>query len=62
MVLMHCTQPSPQFRNICNEGQKRKGDLLAMTDPRLKAYLKQRGIILTTWREVMERRVKAGNE
>jgi predicted glycoside hydrolase/deacetylase ChbG (UPF0249 family) len=62
MVLMHCTQPSLQFKNICNEGQKRKGDLLAMTDPRLKAYLKQKGIILTTWREVMERRVKAGNE
>jgi predicted glycoside hydrolase/deacetylase ChbG (UPF0249 family) len=62
MVLMHCTQPSPQFKNICNEGQKRKGDLLAMTDPRLKAYLKQKGFILTTWKEAMERRVKAGNE
>lgn len=62
MVLMHCTQPSAQFKNICNEGQKRKGDLLAMTDPRLKAYLKQKGFILTTWKEVMERRAKAGNE
>ncbi|QEM08627.1 polysaccharide deacetylase family protein [Mucilaginibacter rubeus] len=62
MVLMHCTQPSSQFKNICNEGQKRKGDLLAMTDPRLKAYLKQKGFILTTWKEVMERRAKVGNE
>ncbi|AYL96883.1 polysaccharide deacetylase family protein [Mucilaginibacter celer] len=61
MVLMHCTNPSPQFKNICNEGQKRKGDLLAMTDPRFRAYLKQKGFILTTWREVMERRLKVGD-
>jgi predicted glycoside hydrolase/deacetylase ChbG (UPF0249 family) len=62
MVLMHCTMPSSQFKYIANESQKRKGDLLAMTDPRFKAFLKQKGFILTTWREVMERRVKAGND
>jgi len=27
-------------------------------DPRLKKYLEDEGIILTTWREVMERRQK----
>lgn len=58
---MHCTNPSPHFKSICNEGKKRKGDLLAMTDPRLKAFLQKNGFILTTWREVMERRIKAGN-
>jgi len=61
MVIMHCTNPSPHFKSICNEGKKRKGDLLAMTDPRLKAFLQKNGFILTTWREVMERRIKAGN-
>lgn len=61
MVIMHCTQPSPGFKYISDTGQKRKGDLLAMTDPRLKAFLKKQGFILTTWREVMERRIKAGN-
>jgi hypothetical protein len=61
MVIMHCTQPSPSFQYITDTGKKRKGDLLAMTDPRLKAFLKQKGFILTTWREVMARRVKAGN-
>jgi predicted glycoside hydrolase/deacetylase ChbG (UPF0249 family) len=60
MVIMHCTNPSPTFKYICNEGQKRKGDLLAMTDPRLRKFLKDNGFILTTWREVMERRVKVG--
>ncbi len=61
MVIMHCTYPSPTFKYICKEGNKRKGDLLAMTDPRFKEFLKKNGFILTTWREVMERRIKAGN-
>lgn len=61
MVIMHCTNPSENFKNICKEGKKRKGDLLAMVDPRLKAFLQNNGFILTTWREVMERRIKAGN-
>jgi predicted glycoside hydrolase/deacetylase ChbG (UPF0249 family) len=60
MVIMHCTQPSPLFKFITSTGQQRKGDLLAMTDPRLKAFLQKNGFILTTWREVMERRIKAG--
>jgi len=60
-VLMHCTNPSESFKYICNEGKKRKGDLLAMTDPRFRKFLKDNGFILTTWREVMERRVKVGN-
>ncbi|MEB0262177.1 MULTISPECIES: polysaccharide deacetylase family protein [unclassified Mucilaginibacter] len=62
MVIMHCTLPSATFKYISDTGQKRKGDLLAMTDPRLRAFLKQKGFILTTWREVMERRVKIGKE
>ncbi|WDF79359.1 polysaccharide deacetylase family protein [Mucilaginibacter sp. KACC 22773] len=61
MVIMHCTNPSPNFDQISDTGKKRKGDLLAMLDPRLKAFLKDKGFILTTWREVMERRVKAGD-
>jgi predicted glycoside hydrolase/deacetylase ChbG (UPF0249 family) len=61
MVIMHCTNPSENFKNICSEGNKRKGDLLAMTDPRLRAFLKKNGFILTTWREAMERRIKAGS-
>lgn len=58
MVIMHCTNPTPTFAYITNEGKKRKGDLLAMTDPRLKAFLLKKGFILTTWREVMQRRMK----
>jgi hypothetical protein len=61
MVIMHCTLPSATFKYISDTGKKRKGDLLAMTDPRLREFLKKNGFILTTWREVMERRVKVGN-
>ena len=60
MVIMHGTDPSETFKYISDTGRKRKGDLLAMTDPRLKAFLKEKGFILTTWREVMERRKKVG--
>lgn len=58
MVIMHCTNPSEVFGNISTSGLRRKGDLLAMTDPALKRYLEEEDIILTTWREVMERRQK----
>jgi len=62
MVIMHCTNPSPIFKYICNESKKRKGDMIAMLDPRLREFLTKNGYILTTWREVMERRKKAGND
>ena len=56
MVIMHCTAPSSVFEAISGSGVKRKGDLLAMTDPELKKFLEREGIVLTTWREVMKRR------
>lgn len=56
MVIMHCTHPSEVFQYISDSGLKRKGDLLAMKDPRLKKFLEEEGIILTTWKEAMERR------
>lgn len=56
MVIMHCTAPTEVFRHISDSGQIRKGDLLAMQDPAFKRFLQTEGIILTTWREVMQRR------
>jgi hypothetical protein len=58
MMIMHCTAPTVVFPYISNSGSVRKGDLLAMTDPLFKAALKKEGIILTTWRELKERRDK----
>jgi predicted glycoside hydrolase/deacetylase ChbG (UPF0249 family) len=58
MVIMHCTAPSEIFKYIANSGRIRKGDLLAMMDPAFKKFLKDEKIILTTWRELKERRDK----
>jgi chitin disaccharide deacetylase len=56
MVIMHCSAPSEIFKFITDSGKIRKGDLLAMSDPEFKKFLEREKIILTTWREVMERR------
>ena len=56
MVIMHCTAPTEVFPYISSSGTLRKADMLAMLDPRLRAFLKERGFIVTTWREAMERR------
>ncbi len=61
MVIMHCTDPTEVFAHISDSGPTRQGDLLAMLDPRLRTFLSEEGFILTTWREVKERRIKAGN-
>lgn len=56
MFIIHSTDASDEFRQISSSGGSRYGDMLSMIDPDLKAYLKKEGIILTTWREVMQRR------
>lgn len=56
MMIMHCTAPTEVFPFISDSGITRHGDLLAMLDPALRKYIQIEGIILTTWRELMERR------
>lgn len=58
MVILHCTIESDIFPHISDSHTTRRGDLLAMIDPELKKYIEKEGIILTTWREAMERRSK----
>lgn len=58
LVILHCTDPSDIFDQITDSGETRKGDLLAMLDPKLKKYIEKEGIILTTWRELSKRRKK----
>ena len=58
MIIMHCTAPSDIFGYISDSGPTRKGDMLAMLDPAFKKALQDEGIILTTWRELQERRTK----
>jgi hypothetical protein len=58
MMIMHCTDTGPDFKFISDSGPTRKGDLLAMMNPKFKKALTEQGIILTTWREVKLRRDK----
>ena len=58
MMIMHCTATTEVFGQISDSGPVRKGDMLAMMDPELKKTMLNQGIILTTWRELMERRQK----
>ncbi len=60
MVIMHCTAPTEVFDKISDSGPTRQGDLLAMVDPALREALRKEKIILTTWRELKERRDKVG--
>lgn len=61
MVIMHCTAPTEVFKYISNSGAVRNGDLLTMINPVFKKALEDQHIILTTWRELMERRQKVGH-
>lgn len=58
MMIMHCTVPTVVFKEISDSGPSRRADLEAMLDPAFKKALQQEGIVLTTWREVKQRRAK----
>ena len=61
MVIMHCSVAGGHFEHISSSGTIRRADWLAMQSPALKKYLEENKIILTTWREMMERRKKLLN-
>jgi hypothetical protein len=56
MMIMHCTDAGDHFARISDSWALRRGDMLAMMDPAFKKALQDQHIILTTWRELMQRR------
>ncbi|MFN8357840.1 MAG: polysaccharide deacetylase family protein [Spirosomataceae bacterium] len=58
MIIMHSTDPTEVFKQISDSAPTRKGDMLAMLDPKLRNFIEKEGIILTTFREIKERRGK----
>ncbi|MBM3847865.1 MAG: ChbG/HpnK family deacetylase [Verrucomicrobia bacterium] len=58
-VLFHASRPTEEFPIITSSSESRRGDLHALTDRRVKELIQERGIILTTWKELMARRQKA---
>jgi chitin disaccharide deacetylase len=61
-VIMHCTKITEVFQHISDSGPIREGDFLAMLNPELKKFIEKEGIILTTMRELMERRQKVSTK
>ena len=59
MMIMHCSNAAQHFAGISDSGPLRRADMLAMLDPAFKKAIKDQGIILTTWRELMQRRTRS---
>jgi predicted glycoside hydrolase/deacetylase ChbG (UPF0249 family) len=57
-IIVHCTDPTPVFSFISGSGAARQAELRLMTDPDIKAFIESEGIVLTTWRELKERRAR----
>lgn len=58
-ILFHASLPTEDFPLITGSSANRKADLEALTSPETRDILKRRGIVVTTWRELMERRRNA---
>ncbi len=60
-IINHASDPTDVFPRISDSGDSRKGDMLALIDPRLREVIEEEGVILTTWRELKARRDAAEN-
>ena len=55
-IIVHCTVQTEEFSLISGSGPAREAELRLMTDPEVRAFIKSKGIVLTTWRELKQRR------
>jgi hypothetical protein len=58
-IIFHASIPTDDFPLITSSSAARLADTRALTDPAVKQLIHERGIILTTWKELKERRKKA---
>ncbi len=59
-MIIHCTKPNEVVDVITNSRELLYGDYFAMIDPDVKKVIEDEHIILTTWKELHERRKKYG--
>jgi len=57
--ILHCTKPSDSFQFITTSGPTREADTRVMLDPDVKKAVEEEKIVLTTWRELKQRRDQA---
>jgi hypothetical protein len=55
-IIVHCTAPTEVFQHISGSGKAREAELRLVTDPDVQAFIRDKGIVLTTWRELKSRR------
>ena len=58
-ILFHASIPTEDFPLITSSSAARLADARALTDPAVKQLIQERGIILTTWKELKARRKQA---
>ena len=59
-ILFHASIPTDDFPLITSSSDSRLADARALTSPAVKKLIQERGIILTTWKELKARRKQAG--
>ncbi|HPS56248.1 MAG TPA: polysaccharide deacetylase family protein [Sedimentisphaerales bacterium] len=59
-IIVHCSDAGEHFTNISGSGTARLAEMKLMMDEDIREYIKTQGIILTTWRELKQRRDKIG--
>jgi len=59
-IIFHASIPTEDFPLITSSSAARLADARALTDPAVRQLIRERGIVLTTWRELKERRKQAG--
>ncbi len=52
----HPTKPTEEGKSITENREHLFGDYLALTDPDVKKAIEDEGVVLTTWRELQQRR------
>lgn len=55
-MIVHCTKPDPVIDVITGKRELLYGDYYALISPDVKKVIEEEGVILTTWRELKERR------
>jgi hypothetical protein len=55
-IIVHCTAPTEVFSHISGTGKAREAEMNLMIDPDIRAFIEDHGIVLTTWRELKQRR------
>lgn len=60
-ILFHASVPTDDFPRVTGSSASRHADTLALQAPEVRDAIRKRGIVLTTWRELMQRRATAAS-